>query len=604
MNRTTAIAFGLPVALVALLSVACTVGPNTKGASNVAALNAQTKVATAQIEGTVVVNGAAVSGAQVAAVPVGAAPGIKTYTGTTDDAGHFTLSMPIGNYNLIASKDGSNLRAVKWAVQTATTVDLNLVPTGNISGKVTSDPPVTMTGTLVFVPGTSFIAALDANGNYVINGVPAGTVSVEVMMPRYTPALQNSVVVTAGQTTANINLALTGQANFASVSGAAPAGQADSAYVGAETCKVCHSGYFSVYSQTAHWTTRDRLASGAVRGTCQSCHVAGQDPTTLKSVLLTSGATAGYDFSKPLSLSDSVNAKFIGIQCENCHGPGANHVAADATHRATTITSKPSYVTTCNRCHNTAFNKTYAATGVTDDVVNASGGNVAPHHPQSLSYMQYGGYEYGQAIPTSAHNTMLGNGCIDCHMSGEGPENHEINNELNQANMVANVCQACHGTNFTGASIKAYQAQGKLAAEALGETLSKYRSAFCEEVAISATDSTHPAKVNSTESVDIANTAYKCSKWDDSPDIIRNAPTASHSGGVNPITSASTTWSTHMTTYDRAFYNWDLYEADKSWGLHSPGYLQSLLRLSYNALATDLNTVAPTGSYEIMNLKR
>ena len=604
MKFRSALAYLSPVATVLLLSVACTVGPNTKGATTIASISAEkTAVTMSQIQGTVSMNGADVAGYDVSAVPVDTMPGIKTYSSKIDQTGHFAVTAPAGTYNVIASKAGSNYRGIKWAVQTATSVDLVLTPTGTIAGTVTVSPVVDLAGTMVFVPGTSFLALLDSDGKYSMTGVPVGTVSLKVVKPGYKTGAVASVAVTAGQTTANANMSIapTPGAPFAAVSGAAPAGQFGALYVGEPTCVTCHSNVKATYEATAHWKVGQAANgwSGLARGAaCAGCHMAGEDPANPKKSILINGLPAGGDFTK--GLTDAVNLKFAGIQCENCHGPGGNHVNATSADRKLTITSQPSYKDTCARCHISGnFNQKWPATGATDTDVNAGGAGAAPHHPQDLAYSENGGFEYGQTISSSAHNTQLGNGCINCHTSGAFPGNHDI--VIDKAQVAVNVCQSCHGPSFNEASIVASQAKFKMAHEVLLDVLKEYKGKFCKEVAV-ATSSANLIGY-STASADIiafnGTFTNKCSCWDDSPAAVQavypHVATAS-----NPISSTATTWSPHQTTFNRAWWNWDLLEAEKSWGIHAPNYESSILRLSYNALVTDLGTA----SYSLMSLKK
>jgi hypothetical protein len=71
--------------------------------------------------------------------------------------------MPPRKVNVSAGKD-------------VTAADLNLTPTGKISGIVTLNNALNGNlGIVVFIAGTSYSAMTADNGSYTISGVPAGT---------------------------------------------------------------------------------------------------------------------------------------------------------------------------------------------------------------------------------------------------------------------------------------------------------------------------------------------------------------------------------------------------------------------------------------------
>lgn len=614
MPRLHTLAWTSSVALALLLLVACTVSPIGNGRTSEQNATSKTTVVFAQIDGTVAMKNGDPSGIDVAAYPVDSPPSAQNYATQTDRAGHFTLSVPVGTYNVIASKAGTSYRAVQWSVQSATTVNLNLTPTGSIAGRVTSTPPTDLSGTLVFVPGTSFVAATDANGRYTMTSVPVGTVSIEVRHTGYTKGTLASATIQAGMTTevSDINLVLSSIAQGTSTP---PPGQIGAVYVGGEACVNCHVSETEVYKKTAHYRVGNDPAfystwSGRTNKNCRSCHVVGEDATAHASPsaqpLLVNGLPAGFDFAKNAIyagtgtwLGDPAQAKFYGIQCESCHGPGSNHIGGSMTDpdliakKLNTITAKPSYTETCVQCHTTTIGNVHVVNGsyvpwkdgalVSD--INAGGAGSYAHHPQALIYQQSGGYTYGQTLPSSAHN-KLDNGCIDCHVTGLPGANHDINIENNRAAVIANVCSKCHGATMTPATIQSYQAMTKLAMDALHDLMIAYRKAFCREVLV--------GTATSSAAVDIANLSYKATLWDDTP------------AGVTKVTGAATTWSPHQTNFNAAYWNWYLIEEEKSFGIHAPSYEQEMLRLSHNALVTDMGAANPTstGSYSILSVGR
>lgn len=467
-------------------------------------------------------------------------------------------------------------------------------------------------------PGDVTLAAYvkDAKGNVIAGS----TATLFIVAGKQTAANLDLAVPLFGSVSTSISLAGGDSASgstvvpheaFPAVSGDLGVLQVGSRYLGATSCKPCHPAIFDTFKTTAHWNPRE--ATGNRPGTdienfsgflqksngtylnlasCRTCHVVGDgsvydaatNRTIQKSILLADGVTpAGFDYSK--SWNDDYNRKFVGIQCESCHGPGGNHVnASGLPDRKNSIVRTPSYKKTCAACHNKDIDREWPASGAKDADVNAGGGGAYAPHPQDLIYAQNGGFQYGATIPLSAHSSKLGNGCVNCHTAGLSPGNHNLYLKESWNTHIAN-CQKCHGSGYTPAMVDSSQAQVRLALEGMKKMMVEYRKAFCEEVA--ATTSASPVR-NSTAPADTADITKFCTQWDDSPALVKDAGEASHSNAVRVISNNPLTWSPHQTAFNRANWNKALIERDKSFGVHSPVYVQSLIRLSYNDLLKDL----------------
>jgi hypothetical protein len=96
-------------------------------------------------------------------------------------------------------------------------------------------------------------------------------------------------------------------------------------FVGSEKCGECHTKAFEIWSQTAHAHATDSIVNPTERSDiprhfdpeCLSCHVTGWDPQGYYPFL------GGYE---DLAKSGTVTQN----GCENCHGPGSEHVAAES----------------------------------------------------------------------------------------------------------------------------------------------------------------------------------------------------------------------------------------------------------------------------------
>ncbi len=95
-------------------------------------------------------------------------------------------------------------------------------------------------------------------------------------------------------------------------------------FVGSEACKDCHETAFDIWQKTPHHEATHNIAFPTERSSiprhydpeCLSCHVTGWDPQNYFPYV------SGYrDFEKSRHLH--------GNGCENCHGPGSAHVAAE-----------------------------------------------------------------------------------------------------------------------------------------------------------------------------------------------------------------------------------------------------------------------------------
>ena len=115
---------------------------------------------------------------------ISASDGSKAIEGicyTKADGSYEFYNLTPGTYTIYASSNDAVEKAVSTNVyvsegKAVSVEDLNLTATGKISGKISVDGNDTGNeGFLVFVAGTSFMAATDSTGKYTITGIPAGT---------------------------------------------------------------------------------------------------------------------------------------------------------------------------------------------------------------------------------------------------------------------------------------------------------------------------------------------------------------------------------------------------------------------------------------------
>ncbi len=95
-------------------------------------------------------------------------------------------------------------------------------------------------------------------------------------------------------------------------------------FVGSQVCGECHTTAYAIWEGTPHAYATEHIVEPGERGDvprhfdpeCLSCHVTGWNPQDYYPY------DSGY-----LSLDES--SHLTGNGCENCHGPGSKHVAAE-----------------------------------------------------------------------------------------------------------------------------------------------------------------------------------------------------------------------------------------------------------------------------------
>ena len=109
-------------------------------------------------------------------------------------------------------------------------------------------------------------------------------------------------------------------------------------YAGSATCVECHSDTHASWMSTEHATAFTNATfvalGGQTNSSCLACHTVGY------------GAPTGFS-----SATNTLSANWLaGVQCEDCHGPAANHAAnpADPTIRPRVEVA----ATLCGGCHN------------------------------------------------------------------------------------------------------------------------------------------------------------------------------------------------------------------------------------------------------------
>lgn len=201
---------------------------------------------------------------------------------------------------------------------------------------------------------------------------------------------------------------------FFRVSGPAPK------YAGSKACLTCHLSVCRYETNTPHASAFSSAAfkgaGGQTNSDCLPCHTVGYGLPTGFNITNKNGA-----FSYVTNLA--------GVQCENCHGPAANHAASP--NDPTALPRVELAATVCGGCHTGPFQPTY-------EHWNTSGH--AAVVPDALQVM------------SSATNNI--SSCGRCHsgsvrlalINGQNPLT--LTNDLN----VAITCAVCHDPHQTNAN--------------------------------------------------------------------------------------------------------------------------------------------------------
>ena len=206
---------------------------------------------------------------------------------------------------------------------------------------------------------------------------------------------------------------------FFRVSGPAPK------YAGTKVCLTCHLSICQYETNTPHAgafsSPAFMAAGGQTNGSCLPCHTVGY------------GLPTGFSFTNRNG-AFSYTTNLAGVQCENCHGPAANHAAA--TDDPTAVPRVELAATVCGGCHSASHT---AFTNAPTFEEWTSSGHAAVV-PDALSVMS-----------ASTNNISS---CGRCHsgsvrlalINGQNPVT--LTNDL----AVAITCAVCHDPHQTNAN--------------------------------------------------------------------------------------------------------------------------------------------------------
>ncbi len=182
-------------------------------------------------------------------------------------------------------------------------------------------------------------------------------------------------------------------------------------YVGATSCTYCHESRHTEWAQTIHASAFDTLIAGGEGDNylCFPCHSVGY------------GQASGFvDLETTPHLAD--------VQCENCHGPGSNHVADPFNVRlAVNLDSQM-----CGACHQSCH-------GLCGE----------DHHPQ---FEQWSTSKHATAMWDIIWDPDFEDACLQCHSADYrlAPEDDKPTGSEVEFNLECVVCHTPHNNINVG----------------------------------------------------------------------------------------------------------------------------------------------------------
>lgn len=203
-------------------------------------------------------------------------------------------------------------------------------------------------------------------------------------------------------------------------------------YLGANACNECHSGgrpgtkwaVADTWAKTGHAMHFTRGINGELEGGsygsgCISCHTVGYDtnPQAVNNGFDDVMAKLGWQMPAVFkagnwdAVPDALK-NLANIQCENCHGPGSEHVANGGDYRLISVSLNSG---TCGQCHG----------ALTHHIKPGEWSNSV--HAVATSYPSGAGHEE----------------CVGCH-TGQGFISRMKGKPITSTNYLSINCQTCH----------------------------------------------------------------------------------------------------------------------------------------------------------------
>ncbi|MGO8837378.1 MAG: multiheme c-type cytochrome [Limisphaerales bacterium] len=201
---------------------------------------------------------------------------------------------------------------------------------------------------------------------------------------------------------------------FFRVSGPAPK------YAGSKVCLTCHLNICQYVTNTPHASAFSspafKATGGQTNSACLPCHTVGY------------GLPTGFGITNKNGIL-SYSTNLAGVQCENCHGPAANHAASPDD--PTVVPQVEIAATVCGGCHTGPMQPTY------EEWNSSAHATVTPDALQFMSLAATNITSCGRCHSGSVRLALI---------NGQNPV--ALTNDLN----VAITCVVCHDPHATNAN--------------------------------------------------------------------------------------------------------------------------------------------------------
>lgn len=199
------------------------------------------------------------------------------------------------------------------------------------------------------------------------------------------------------------------------------------------TCGNCHVGHQTQWKTTAHAMAHQTLKNlnTAPTATCWSCHTVTERGNALTTA-------AGWNVKSDSAYQD--------VQCESCHGPGAEHVQNPSNRTKVPLARVSMTVdgASCAACHSgahTPFAEEWKASGHAKPGLTTSSCATACHSGKgALIAWGENATNYVERDSTAHVPTT----CAVCHDPHGSPNNAMLRFPINSPDPEQNLCMKCH----------------------------------------------------------------------------------------------------------------------------------------------------------------
>jgi predicted CXXCH cytochrome family protein len=213
------------------------------------------------------------------------------------------------------------------------------------------------------------------------------------------------------------------------------------------TCGNCHVGHQSDWVTSAHSGAFETLASNpGAQPFCYTCHTVSDKGNAV-------AAPAGWDAVQDEAYHD--------VQCENCHGPGFDHVTAPDTPGTPPLAHLgvlgPDSAASCAACHSGShhpfvdeWSQSLHATSLQEDDGSfvASSASCASCHEGRAAIRAWGSTANYAERDLPGTGAFLGVTCSVCHDPHGSDNPAQLRFPVTSADFNENLCMKCHSRRY------------------------------------------------------------------------------------------------------------------------------------------------------------